>query len=94
MKLSEKELNEIEQYAFNLLTWKDISHLMGINLSEFKQELDDESSPIHFFYWKGKIKRKALLRKPVLELAEMGAPQAELLAQKFMEEQNDAEIDE
>ncbi len=92
--MSPEKLKEIEEHAYDLLPWKDIAYLTGIAIKQFKSELDDINSEIHKAYHKGRVKRKKELRKPVLNLATKGAPQAELLAQKYIEEQELSETDE
>ncbi len=94
MTLSDEQLQQVKAYAFDLLSWKDIAWLLDLDLQQFKAAIENPAHPVSHAYHKGKTERKAALRKPVLRLASQGAPQAELLAQKFLEEQSYAETDE
>ena len=86
--LSDDLLKQIRDHAFDLLTWKDIAYLVGIQLDAFKRELDNPNSAVHLAYHIGRAERKKQLRGPILKLAEIGSPQAELLASQFLEEQD------
>jgi hypothetical protein len=94
MKISEEQLEQVKAHAFDLLTWKDIAILMDLRIEEMRAEMLNESSPVFRAFWKGRTERKKLLRQPVLKLAEMGSPQAELLANQFLQEQLMSESDE
>lgn len=94
LKLSEEQIEEIKEHAHDLLGWKDIAYLMSIPLFSFKAEFDNSNSILHIAYHTGRIERKKALRSPVLKLAEAGSPQAEILANEFLQEQLLSEEDE
>ncbi len=94
MPLNDDELKKVEEYAYDLLTWKDISYLLQRPLDKFKVVFDSQKSKLHLAYHAGRVKRKLELQKPILKLASMGSPQAEVLAIKFMKEQYLEESDE
>ena len=92
--LSPDEIIKVKEYAYDLLTWKDIAYLLGRPVCKFKMAIDDVNHPVHQAYHAGKVERKRNLRIPILKLAEMGSPQAELLADKYLHEQDIAEADD
>ena len=94
MKITDEEIEQVRLYAYDLMTWRDIAYLLGKERHEFHAAFMNERNPVHIAYHKGRVERIHNLRVPVLKLAEMGAPQAELLAQKFIEEQEIGETDE
>lgn len=94
MKISDDELTTIKEHAYDLLSWKDISYLLSKDLSEFKTEFDNHKSKLFIAYQTGRAERKKKLRQPVLKLAELGSPQAEILADKFLNEQLISETDD
>jgi len=93
MQLNQEELNQIEEFAGLFLTWQDIAILLGKKLPEFKAIFDDKNSDLFYAYSRGQVTSKLKLRRPVIKMAEHGSPQAEILAQKFIEEQLMAELD-
>jgi hypothetical protein len=94
MEITKDILAQIKEHSADLLPWKDIAYLVGIDPDEFKMELDNKKSKIHFAYRTGIAERKKKLRLPVLKMAEHGSPQAELLADKYLSEQSIAEADD
>ena len=94
MEITDEELEQIKLYAYDLMTWKDIAYLLGKDLQKFQAAFLNENNPIHLAYHRGRAERIHKLKVPVLKMAEMGAPQAEILAQKFIEEQEIGEADE
>jgi hypothetical protein len=93
MQLTEEELTLIEEYAGLFLTWHDIATLLKKRPAEFKAAFDDKNSELFQAYSRGQVTSKLNLRRPVIKMAEHGSPQAEILAQKFIEEQQMAELD-
>jgi len=91
---TDEEIQQVKDHARDLLTWKDIAYLMGIDLDDFKNEFYKGKSKLHIAYQVGIVERKKALRKPVLKMAENGSPQAEIIADKLMSEQTLSELDE
>ncbi len=93
-QLSETQLQEIEDYAYNLMSWREIAFLLEIPVMGFYSLFSKQDGPVYTAYQRGKVKRKHELRKSILALADKGSPQAELLSVKFLEEQHLAETDD
>lgn len=93
MQFRDEELKLIEEYAGLFLTWQDIAILLKRKFPEFKAALDDKNSDLFQAYSRGQVTSKLNLRRPVIKMAEHGSPQAEILAQKFIEDQLMAELD-
>ena len=91
---TDQEYETVKEHAMDLMTWKDIAYLMGIDVDEFKEEFFRRKSKLYVVYQTGVVERKKLLRKPVLKMAEHGSPQAEIIADKLMSEQKLSELDE
>lgn len=94
MKLTNKELEQVKEYAADLLTWKDIAYLMGKDIEDFRNEFLNKKSDLYIAYQTGIVERKLSLRKPVLKMAEHGSPQAELIAIKLLQEQKISELND
>ena len=92
--LSEEQISEIQQHAYDLLTWKDIAFLMDLPVHSFKTEFNNPNSTVYHAYQKGRVLRKKQLREPILKLAAAGSPQAEIIANDFLEEQLITENDD
>jgi hypothetical protein len=89
-----EQLDLITELAFDLLSWKDISYFLNVDPEIFKMTFDNERSSLFLAYQSGRVKRKHELRKPILQMATQGSPQAEMLALKFLDEQYNDEINE
>ena len=94
LELKEDQLELVKELAYDLMSWKDIAFFLNVKPSVFKTVFDNENSDLRIAYQSGRIKRKHELRKPILQMATQGSPQAELLAMKFLDEQYYDEIDE
>ena len=91
-KFSKADIDQVKEYAKDLLTWKDIAYLMGIDVDDFKDEFLRKKSDLYIAYQTGVAERKLALRKPVLKMAEHGSPQAEIIAVKLLQEQKVSEL--
>ena len=94
MGYTDEELTQIKEHGHDLMTWRDIAYLMGKDIDEFYLEFSNKKSRVYIAYRTGIAERKKKLRQPVLKMAEHGSPQAELLADKLMEDQILSEQDE
>lgn len=93
MMLTEDQLNLIEEYASNFLTWKQIAVLLHVDEDEFREMLADLNSPARKRYNLGKTKSAYEISKSLVRLAKLGSPQAELLVKTDITRQEDAEDD-
>lgn len=93
MKLTEKQLLQIEEYASSFMTWTEIAILMGLNTNELKEELGDKKSPAYLSYQKGKLQSKHEINMKLTKLAKLGSPQAEILIRDEIKSQKIAESD-
>lgn len=91
MKLTDSQLEELEDMSSALLPPIEIAILLGIDSSDRKLFCEccknHEDSSIYYAYQKGKLKTKYELRKTVVKLAKAGSPAAEPLADKYLIEQ-------
>lgn len=94
MTFTADELKLVEEYAGLFLTWQDIAVLLDKDYVEFKAEFDQKGSELYKAYRRGQVMKKRDLRRPVIKMAEHGSPQAELLADKYINEQLMSELDE
>lgn len=88
MKLSQEQLDKITEYAGLFLSPREIACLMGLDFEVFKESLFDGNHPASMAYLNGKTQSKYEIRKKVIDLAKKGSPQAEALAEKYIEEQS------
>ncbi len=87
MRLSDEQTEKIKEYAGLFLTPREIACLMDLPIGEFTEVLQDPLHPAATAYLKGKAQSKYEIRKKVIDLAKKGSPQAENLADKYIEEQ-------
>jgi len=93
MTLNQDELDKIQEYAGLFLKPEDIAVLLEKPEAHFKAECLIPGSEINKAYRKGQVEAKLKLHRPVIKMAELGSPQAELLADKYISEQLMAELD-
>lgn len=92
MKLSDEQLQQVEEMAAALLPPSEIAILISIDADQ--RDLFCEicknhtTSDIYTAYHRGRLQTKYELRKTVIKLAKAGRPAAEPLADKYMKEQN------
>ncbi len=87
MKLTNEQLGHIEEYAGLFLSPREIACLLNLPFAEFSEVLFDGNHPAARAYLKGKTQSKYEIRKKVIDLAKKGSPQAEALADKYIEDQ-------
>ena len=93
MDLTQEELEKVKEYAGLFLKPIDIAVLLDKPEALFKALCWDPSSEIYHAYRKGQVEAKLKLRRPVIKMAEHGSPQAEILADKYINEQLMSELD-
>lgn len=91
MKLSTEVLKEIEEMAGLFMTPKAISIIVGLDMSDFMDELEDEDSAIYQHYYRGHYKAEAELRTAVMRLAKQGSSPAQTLALKLWQDSKTAD---
>jgi len=87
MNLTNEQLNLIEEYSSFFMTVDEIAVLIGVDVTEFTEAIQRRKSKVHLAYKKGQTLTKLEIRKNVVKLAKHGSPQAELLADKYMTDQ-------
>jgi hypothetical protein len=91
MNLTEEQLQLIRDMGALFLSPKEIACILGLDIDLFQDEISNHRSPAYVAWFKGRTESKYEIRKKVISLAKMGSPQAEMLAEKYIEEQ---EIDQ
>jgi hypothetical protein len=89
IQLTDEQLLEVEDMSASLMTPAEIAILLGSDADQFKYTINNKPGhPVYIAYYKGRLKTKLTLRKMVIKLAEKGSPQAEMLADKYLRDQN------
>lgn len=81
------QLTKIEEYAAALMQPHEVAILVGLDADKFQHQL--KHNPEHEWtraYNKGRLQTKFELRKKVIALAKAGSPQAEVLADKYLQQ--------
>jgi hypothetical protein len=91
--ITSEQLDNIEEFASNFMTWRQIAILVDIPDNELKEKLLDKNSQIYIRYTKGKTKSILEINKRLVKLAKLGSPQAELLVKDDINKQLSAEND-
>ena len=84
MKLSDKDLKNIEKYAALFFTFKQIAILIDADIDEFITAVTDQKSNVFRAYQKGKLMKEAEIREQIIKMAEMGSPAAQDQALKLI----------
>jgi hypothetical protein len=87
-------LEQIEHYAGLFLTKREIAVLLNINPKEFLEHLEDENTPVYLAYLRGKTLAKQEIREKVVTLARQGSPQAQTLAEQYIQQQEIDDLNE
>lgn len=91
MELTDEQLALVEEYAAAFLTFREIAVLIGVNVYQFCELMNDKDSPAFYRYFVGKTRAKYEIRKNIVDMAKKGSPQAEDLSQALI---HDSEFDE
>lgn len=81
------ELSKIEDLASLFLTVKEIAFECKIDESELRREIRGGKSIRAIAYFRGKLKTKIAMRRQILNFAESGSPQSEILMNEYESEQ-------
>ena len=88
MNITDDQLEKIQEYAGLFLSPKEIACLLNLPYTEFMECIFNENHPASAAYLKGKTQSIYEIRKKVIDLAKKGSPQAEVLAEKYIEQQS------
>ena len=86
MILTDETLEQVRQMGALFLSPREIACLLDLDAEEFFSIMSDPSSDAYKTYLKGRTQSKMEIRTKVISLAKMGSPQAEMLAEKYIEE--------
>lgn len=93
MYLTDEQLMQIESYASDLMTWREIAILLDIPGDELREDFMTENSPASRAYNKGKTITILALRSSVVQNAKRGSPQSEVLVLDLINNQKINETD-
>lgn len=91
MNLTEQQLKDIEDLAGLFLTSDEIAVLLDLDIHLFMNEIASRKGPAFKAYFLGKTKSKKQIRENVIKMARHGSPQAEELADAYIESQKQFE---
>ncbi len=85
MNPDKETLDKIQDMASSLMQPREIAILLDINPDAFEHDVNhNPSSEVYKHYNKGRLQTKLELRKKIIQLAKAGSPQAEVLADKYI----------
>lgn len=74
--------------ASALMLPEEIAILLDLDKEKFVYDVSNKpESPFAKAFYKGRLQTKYELRKKIIQLAKVGSPQAELLADKYLNQQ-------
>lgn len=88
MQLDKNKLKEIESWAALLFSPKEIAIIMELDVCDFENDFNDESSEIHLVVMRGKLRSEGEIRKSIITLAKDGSASAQEQAMKLIEKYN------
>ena len=93
MKLSEADLNQLEEFGSIALSLADIAVILQVNPDELQTACSEQTSLEHQRYQAGFLRLKAELRKSIKDSAIQGSNPAQNLMIRFIDEiENSKEI--
>jgi CO/xanthine dehydrogenase Mo-binding subunit len=84
-------IEKIEAMAAALMTVDQIAALTDIDPDELRERIALRSDPVSMAYRRGKAQTIFDIKAKVIKLAKAGSPQAELLSDRYMNEQQTSE---
>lgn len=93
MSLTIDQLEKVEEYAAQFLTYQDIAILLKVDVNKFISRVTERNSLEWLAYERGKITSKAEIRRNIVKLAKHGSSQAEAMVEKFIDDQRISEIE-
>lgn len=92
MTLSPEQLNDLEKYAAQFFSYKEIAILLNIDIEDFVEEVTDPYTVVYEFYQRGKLISESELREQIIKLAKMGSPAAQQETLKLIRKQKLKEV--
>jgi len=87
MNFPEDKLKEIENYAANFFTPKEICLLINADYKKFIELLQNEKSAVYKSYNRGRLLSENEIRTEIINNAKMGSPAAQIESLKFISKQ-------
>lgn len=78
-------LSEIEHYASLMFTKSEIATILEVEPKDFDMLLSDRDGKPFKSFQRGRLKKEAMIRKSIFELAENGSSPAQSFAIKLIE---------
>lgn len=85
--MNEESLNRLKEYAAHFMRLDEIAVLLDIDEESFREEIADKRSEVSKVYRKARAESVFTLRQKIMKLARNGSPQAEILVNRFIEDQ-------
>ncbi|MDE7159376.1 MAG: hypothetical protein K2O24_00825 [Muribaculaceae bacterium] len=92
MHFTDKQLEDIRQYAANFFTLPEIAIIADVPEDELRAGVADKSSEVYAAYMRGKYSTLAAIRAQEIELARAGSPVAIENAAAMLRDMNASEI--
>lgn len=90
MRLTEEQLEALEQMAYLLIPLRLIAVNFEVLEYDLRNELKDESSPVYQAYFKGRLRQKIELHQSIVKAAHNGSnPAQEQLLRMMDREESD-----
>lgn len=87
MELNPQQIERIQELGGLLLSIAEIAIDLGLSIDDFEHEYSNRKSILFKTYQKAVIETKIKLRKPVIDMATMGGPHAQQIANTYLTEQ-------
>ena len=84
-KIDEELLEELSFYAGLMFSKKEIAFILEFTFDEFRELLEDDSSPAAKNLLVGRLKKESEVRKSIFDLASNGSSPAQAFAMKLIE---------
>lgn len=86
MNLSSEQLTKIQELAGLFFRVDEIAVSIDVDMDELEEEIANKRSAAFRAYLKGKTDTKLAIRTNVIRMARNGSPQAEDLAERYIQE--------
>lgn len=85
MEITNELLVDVEHYASLMFSKKEIAIIIEMDEKVFADLLQDDKGPVFKAFTRGRLKKEALIRKSVFELAQNGSSPAQTFAIKLIQ---------